>query len=503
MSVIKNISYFLAALVFARAVGFFQSFVLARVLGPEGYGVWITLLLVCQYAPIISLGAGETLVKKVPYFLGRKEMDRLHEVESSVLGSLILSGAVILLLAVLALLVLPFTHVQISPYIASLWMVTIAISYFSAYFYQRFTAHEDFKMNGALDALRSILAMLFVGGLGWAFGLQGAVFGYFLQESCVCGIAAFLSVRTNGAPGVTFRKDLIANVIRIGFPITLLLWVLGLTNSVDRVVLGSMLGAKSVGYYGLGFSLAGMLGLLPVVVGRVLYPKVNKQFGESPDPESMKRLVLAPTLALGTLSVNMQAVLLVGAPVLYCLLLPKYQPGLLAGQILILGSYFGSLLQTGRNYLVATNHERVILKYIAATLVFNVVFDVGLVRAGFGVEGVAAGTSLAGLFLTSLVWRRVLAGLGFTGRALWVALCGLFLPVIVLSGAFVCFLMFDKAMLEKPSFYLLPIGIVMLFVVNGVLWCFPVYRAEAVTWKRKLRLAPSLAPAPQRGMLIK
>lgn len=486
MSVIKNISYFLAALVFARAVGFLQSFILARALGPESYGVWVTLLLIVTYSPIISLGSVETLVKKVPYFLGRKEMEHLREVESSVMGSLILSASVLVLLAVAALVALPLTPIKFSRYLAALWLVTIAISYFSAYFYQRFIAYENFKVNGGLDALRSVLAVVFVGGLGWIWGLKGAVFGFFLSECSICGVASFLSVRSYGLPGVTFRKDLMVTAVRIGFPITLLLWVLGLSVSVDRVVLGSMLGAKSVGYYGLGFSLAAVLGLLPVVVGRVLYPKVNKQFGENPDPESMKRLVLAPTLALGTLSVNMQAALVVAAPVLYCVLLPKYQLGLLAGQILIIGSFFGTLLQTGRNYLVATNQEKVFLKYIGATLVFNVVFDVSLVRAGFGTEGVAVGTSLAGFLLTCLIWRRAFIGLGITGRALWMSMAGLFLPIVVLTVAFFLLEVLCPAILQQASFSLIPVGLLLLVAMNGVLLCFPVYRNEMIGWKERL-----------------
>lgn len=493
MSAIKNISYFLIALVFAKAVGSLQSFLLAHAFGPENFGVWVTLLLVGSYIPIVSLGAGEALVKKVPYFLGRKEMNRVHEVESSVLGALVITAFVIVILAILALLILPLTSIKINRFIVALWLCALAVGQISVYFYQRFMAYENFKMNGAMDAFRSVMAFLFVAGSAWVWGLPGAVFGYFLHETIICGTSAFLSIRAYGAPGITFRRESIIAAIRVGFPITLLLWVLCLTVSVDRVVLGGMIGAKAVGYYGFGLSLTSLLGLLPGVVGRVLYPKLNKQFGERADSESMKRLVVAPTLAVGTLSVNVQAALVVAAPILYGLVLPKYHPGLLAGQILILGSYFGSLLQTGRNYLVATNHERVILKYIGVTLIFNLVFDVGFVRAGFGTAGVAAGTSIAGLLLTSLVWRRVLIGLGFTRRGMWSTLCQLFLPVIALSTVFGMFCIFDRPVLEKPSFFLLPVGIVMLLVVNGILWCFPVYRAEAVNWKRKLRPVPSLA----------
>ncbi len=497
MSVLGNISYFFVALAFAKAIGFLQSFVLAKALGPAEFGVWVTLLLIVTYSPIVSLGAVEALVKKVPYFRGRNETERLREIESSVLGSMILSVGVILTLAPLSLLVLPRTAINISPYIAMMWVVTIGIGYFSAYFYHRFCAYENFKMSGAIDACRSILSLLLVGGLGWVWGLNGAVAGYFFQEVGVLGLAAFSSIRAYGAPGVSFRKDLMVDAIRIGFPITLLMWVLGLTFGVDRIVLGGMLGKVAVGYYGLGFSVAGVLVLIPTVVGRVLYPKVNRQFGENPAPELMRRVVVAPALAVGTLTVNMQALLLAGSPILYCVMLPKYQPGLVTGQILILGSFFLSLMKNGANYLIATNRERIFLKYIGATLVFNVLFDVVLVRAGFQTEGVALGTSLAALFLTTLVWRRTLKGLGFSGRRQWVAVFELFLPIIVLTVAFCGLCALHGAMFQKAGILLAPIGLMLIVLVNATLWCFPVYRTEMIGWKNRLRRVRKTAPAPE------
>jgi O-antigen/teichoic acid export membrane protein len=275
--------------------------------------------------------------------------------------------------------------------------------------------------------------------------------------------------------------------------------VLTLTASVDRLVLGGLLGAAAVGYYAFGISLSGILFLVPTVVGRVLYPKVNKHFGRQADSHSMRRVVLAPTLALGTLLVNFQIVLLIGAPLLYNQILPKYHPGLLAGQILILGSFFVCLFRNAANYLIAANQERLFLKYIVVTLAFNLVFDVGLVKSGFGLAGVAVGTSLAGCFLTTLVWRRVLTGLNFDRRARWRAILELYLPILVALFVLGILGLFVGSAFRSFDLRGVLTGLLSLILVNGLLWCIPLYRAEALTWWERMRPGrpPITPPVPE------
>ena len=503
MSVIRNISFFLVAMVFAKGVGFLQSFVLAKALGPTNFGLWVTVLLIAAYSPIICLGTVETMLKEVPYYLGRSDLQRVHEVESGVLGSIVLAALILVAIGLTSLLVLPSNFLGIGPLLLFLVFITIAISTFTAYFYWRFAAYENFKAVAALDVSRSILAFLFIGGMAWIWGLRGAVVGYLLHEAGVCLPAIWLNVRAHGPASVSFRADSILHAIRVGFPITLVWWVLTLQASVDRVVLGSLSGALAVGYYGLGISLTSVLGLVPSVVGRVLYPKVNRRCGEEADADSMKSIVLAPTLALGAMLANLQLMVLISMPFIYNHLLPKYQPGLRAAEILLLGSFFVCLLRNGVNYLIATHKERRFLKYLCVTLVFNIVADVSLVKAGWGLQGVAIGTSLAGLLLSTLVWRRVLIDLGCAQSEVWFKLLGLYLPVAILSGAVLCIGLVYGHFLREYNAVSIALGMALLIGLNGLLFLSPIYRAELPEWRRLLLrvVRPIWKPLPVAEVL--
>jgi O-antigen/teichoic acid export membrane protein len=482
MAVIKNISYFLAASVLSKPFGFLLSFALAKVLGPTDFGVWVTLMLIVSYSPIAALGTVETLVKQVPFFRGRNESAKIKETEDSVMGSLVLAALFLILLALLGLVILPWLNLGLDSVDVSVMLLAVAVSCASNFFYHRFAAYENFKAVGMMDLLRSALALIFVGGMAWRWGLRGAAAGYFLHELSMSILLMLFNVRSHGKVGITFRPVLLSHAVRIGFPITILWWSLTLTGTVDRVVLGSLLGPLAVGHYGLGVSAAGMLGLVPMVVGRVLYPRVNKQIGRNEGANSMQRIVVAPTLALGALLANLQLAALVIMPYLYNQLLPKYQPGLLAGEVLMLGSYFSCLLRNGANYLIATNLERVFLKYIVVTLVFNVLCDVGLLKAGMGLVGVALGTSLAGLLLTSLVWYRVLLGLGQQKSKARSTLFALYLPLILLASAAIVLRILFPSAFQLFDLLTLGLGVILIIILNGLLYCFPIYRNEIKGW---------------------
>jgi O-antigen/teichoic acid export membrane protein len=482
MSALKNIFYFLAAAVLSKPLGFLLSLVIAKSLGPADFGVWVTLQLIVSYSPIIGLGTVETLLKLVPRYLGRRDMHRVHEIENSVIGSIALAAFIVIGAAFFLLLLFPSTLRGISSSLLAMMLIASATSFVTGYFYTRFAAYENFKAAGSMDFLRSSLALVFVGSMVWLWGLRGAVAGYVLHELGTCVLTTLINVRCHGKVRLTLRRDLFIQSVRVGFPITVLWWVLTLTGSVDRVVLGSLLGPLAVGHYGLALSIVNVLYLLPVVVGRVLYPQLNRHIGRADESGSTKQIVLIPTLALGTLLANMQLALLVTMPYLYNRLLPKYHPGLTAGQILMLGAFFGCVMRNGANYLIAVNQERVFIKYIVLTLLFNVISDVSLVKAGFGIAGVALGTSLAGLLLTTLVWRRVLIRLGFV--RVWTTLLVIYLPITLVVGATVClrlaystaFTTFDGSAVTR--------GLGLLVLVNGLLYCSSTYRAEFQSWRR-------------------
>lgn len=105
-------------------------------------------------------------------------------------------------------------------------------------------------------------------------------------------------------------------------------------------------------------------------------------------------------------------------------LLPNYAPGITAAQILLIGGYFLATTHAMRGIIVAQR-----LQFKAALVAFfillvNVFLSVAAVRLGYGIEGVAAASSLSFLMmfaslLTFVWWQMRREEHGMSTRFYW------------------------------------------------------------------------------------
>jgi O-antigen/teichoic acid export membrane protein len=474
--VIRSILYFLTAVVFGKVCGFLLSLIIARTLSPADFGVWVTLTLMASYSPILCLGTVETLVKKVPFFLGTGKLSELRHIEGAVLSSVIFASCLSLCFGIVVYLLPPARWLPSDRTNLFLLSGATATSFFSGYFYNRLTAYQNFRLVSLVDVSRSIASFIFVGGCAALFGVRGAVIGFLIQEILVAICAGVFSVRFNGKLQINMDLDAIGSSIKIGLPISLLWWSLTLNSSVDRMVLGAFYGPSAIGCYSIGISLWSLFGLIPMVVGRVLYPKLNQEVGRETSSANMIKVVLTPSVALAVILVNLQIAIFFALPLLYEKIIPKYRDGLHAGQILTLGCFFICLYRNPANYLIAINKERLFFKLIFLTLLFNIVADSTLAALGFGLEGIATGTCVSSSLLTTGLWYHCLRSLGFSVRQTVLTVSRLYLPavtllVLILTTWSAHYDIFERFSL--PAFLLL---ITFALVVNGMTLSSPLFR---------------------------
>jgi O-antigen/teichoic acid export membrane protein len=426
----NNVLFVAAGVVFAQALGSMRSFLLARLIDPADYGIWTTAQLVVTLAPIACLGTVEALLKQVPYFRGKNDLESLQKVENSVFGSIVLASVLLSLCFLVGYSFIPSAFVHAHLLLVQITAAAAAIGFFTAYYYHRCTAYEDFKSVSLLDGLRSVLGFICVLLGAWKWGILGGAVGFLVSEVLSWAGVAFVCGRAHGNVRVSFSPSLMANAVRIGFPITIIWWIYSINTSIGRMTAISFLGATATGFYGVGGSIAMLFALVPNMIGRVFYPRVNAEVGANVETHVLRRTVVMPTAAIALLLPAAQAVIFFLLPMLYDNFLPKYMDGLACAQILILGAFFVGLIRNGANYLIAINMQTRLMNYVVASLVANGLGSVGLVFLGFGINGIAVAASLASALLALLIWKRVFVELGYNKRERATLYASFFLPFL-------------------------------------------------------------------------
>lgn len=479
-----NLLYFFFAVILVRFVGAITTFIIARILSPADYGIWVTLLVIASYAPILCLGTVEALVKMFPFYAGKGELEKARLLESNVLGSLAITAAFILAAGATFQL---FTHapaIRSLDNVIRLIVLAAAMAVFSAFYYYRFTAHQNFRYVSFIDSLRAIGMFVLIVPFAWRWGLMGAAIAFVVNEFLVLSWSYAANGRVLGKVAIGFDFRAMRNLVAIGFPITVIWWVYMLQMSADRLISMSMLGKEATGFYGLGASMVSAIVLVPMVLGRVLYPKVNEEVGKNTNREGLNRYVLVPAQGLGLVVPFLIGTLIILTPEIYRIFFPKYIRGILSAQILFIGVYFVCLIRTGVNYLVAIDKQNKVLGYVVVSLCLNVIVSVALVKLGLSIEGISIGTSVSGLVLAVLIWISVFANLGYTRQKQYGELASLMVPFLICAILSVGLLVLCRGV-AAPRYY--PLALYCAAGIFAALYGAAVFTIPPLTsWNRTL-----------------
>jgi O-antigen/teichoic acid export membrane protein len=193
-----------------------------------------------------------------------------------------------------------------------------------------------------------------------------------------------------------------------------------------------MLGKQATGYYGLGTSIVSTLILIPMVINRVLYPRVNEEVGKSADYNSLLKYVMIPAQLLSLILPFLIGVIVFIIPDFYHYLFPKYLQGAKSAQMLVLGAYFVCLIRSGVNYLVAIDKQNKVFLFVLVSLLSNIGISIVLVKCGFNIEGISVSTALSGFIFATLLWISVFRQFGYSRRKQFSELFLLYFPFIIL-----------------------------------------------------------------------
>jgi len=276
-------------------------------------------------------------------------------------------------------------------------------------------------------------------------------------------ILVLMSIKYCGNIQTCFVVRNIWEAVKIGFPITIVWWALAFQTSLDRVISSSMLGQTQTGYYGLGISVVGTLLLIPQAIAKVLYPKINEGIGKKLDFKGLSILVVVPVRILSIIIPLISGMLVITLPLIYSHIFPKYKPGLLSAQILMVGFFFVALIGNGVNYLVARNRQNILFILVISSIVINATVAIILIKLGLGIEGVAIGTCIAAFALATSIWSMVLSNLGYDNKALLKEIFNLYSPFLLAIGLILIISCFSPSFIKSTS--MLSIAYLCLFII--------------------------------------
>ena len=404
-----------------RALSVVKGLVVARFLGPDLYGVYGLLVVFVGYSAYADLGIFGGLTKDLPVHLAHGEDERARSAQAAGLGAILAATA---LFAVVTAAALYGRNPAMKWSVVALAFDMLAQQAFK---YETILLRVRNRFTEAAFAftLLQVFDVVFILVLLFPFRVTGVFLGQGLAFLTATWI---LNTRYRFPFRLAWNPRLAARLVGQGFPLVVATVTFLLFQTVDRFLIVGFLDTTSLGHYMIGVFSASLIYYIPQSLGYVLFPSFRERLaGLAEGARPPARYVDFPARILSYLLPPLTSAIFLGIPVLG-LLLPAYLPGLGSARILVMGTFFLSLVTSASSLLIAAEWHRPLMKIQAVAVGLDLLLNLIALRSGRGIEGVAAATAVSYLVYASASLFLAYRCVGWKARAIVGRLLVLFAP---------------------------------------------------------------------------
>jgi len=397
--VVQHVAKFSLASLIGGIGSFFNAYFAALLLGPAVWGIWQGTKLVLQYGGNLHLGVRNGMHRELPILKGKKESGQ----QATITDVTFTFNFIVAIVVSLGILFSTFVIMMGSELRLSLQFISamIFLQYLNSFYGILFRANNKFGIVSRVALIHGLCSVFSI-SLVFLFGLLGFLGGQVLRLLIT---TAYCWWKSSYVIHWCWDNKVLRALILIGFPIMLMIFANVIFTTIDRLLILKFLDAKSLGFYSLGNLIFAPLLMIFTASNSVMYPRFAEKYGETGDPSSLRRYITVPMENLAAAISVLIGSIYIALPLLARVFLPDYIDGVMAARILLFGLFFYSIPGMAGNMLLTVNKQVLHLGILLGSALLNFGFSYGALRLGYGIAGVAAGTSLAYFvfFLTSSV----------------------------------------------------------------------------------------------------
>lgn len=388
-----------SASVGGRLLRFAKTLAVARLLGPDGYGVFAALVVLTSYAQFLELGTSTAAFRDLASSVGRGDAKEAWRAAGR-MATLRLAAALVLGALALAASLWPGVPTPLRHGLVALPVIALSSALLNQVL-QHLQAEGRASDLGRVTALAAAVDLVLCVGLTAVFGLEGLLAGAALAPVAALAWAAR---RRALAPPHVVPAPLVRGYLRTGIPLAAIALAEQSLLSIDQVLVMGFLSLRDLGLYNVAFVLAEAVRTLGTAAATVLGPRLLREHARSGGRlEAIRQHTLQPVLIYASALPLPIALLWIGGSFALARLFPAYAEAVRPMQVLLVASAFLVVLGGVTTFLFAIDKHPRNLLFLAPALAFNLVVDVALLRVGWGLMAVATGSLVTYLLYSGAV----------------------------------------------------------------------------------------------------
>lgn len=379
-------------------VGFFTSTFIKRFLGPLNAGYWSLLGVIQSYAGYFGLGTKVALSREIPQAIGRGENERAKELQDIVFSYLLLASVVgTVIIFILSFFIFERSDLRM----ASLFIgVLIGLSHMYTLVLTILRARKEFTVTSKIIVMNAVFVAVFAVPLTYFFHIMGLIAGL-----CITNYLCFYFSKKWTGIDLIFKVDIkvLKRMASIGIPMMGVGFLYTTFINIDRMMIAKMVGVKYLGYYTIALMASTQLETMPKFFNIVIFPHMQEKFGASGNLETSRNLIFKSIYFTSRFLPFVLGAIIFFITMIVNLILPQFIPGLGAMRILLFGFFFVVLTQIFPSVIYTVDKQMLLMPLYTLSIAANIFFNYIFIKMGWGIEGVALGTSIAYLLFFIIV----------------------------------------------------------------------------------------------------
>lgn len=398
--------FFVAATILSAGIHFIYSIYVKAYVQPLEYGMYSTCMLLQTYMAYLQLGSLNAFNRDYPQLIGAGKQEEAKKYRDTVFSFLI--SVYLIALTLTAVGIFLFRNFQSMDnrlafgfvLTAVLTTVTIVENYGN----YRSRIDKGFKYT-------SVVTLLELGSIPVGLILIPKLGYYAIYITAI--VAMIIGIIFYFKPSYkdfkyTIDKNILKMVLISGMPLLVngLIWTV--VNSIDKFVILGFIDTEALGVYGIAQNAFSYMVLIPSAMSQLFYVKMGKEYGKTGDVKILVDVSMKFSSVLAVITSLIALVAYFFLSILVDQFMPKYNNGVPASQILILGlSVYAATLING-NILTILKKNGALLTNSICMCIFNVICSIGYVlMLGATIESVALGTATSYIFCTFIIVYQV------------------------------------------------------------------------------------------------
>ncbi|MBI2549262.1 lipopolysaccharide biosynthesis protein [Candidatus Woesearchaeota archaeon] len=405
IQIMKDASIYSLTTYIGEALNFIRGLIVAAMLGPTFFGIWRGLQLIPMYGAYAHLGTINAMERQLPYYRAKQEHEHCLHIRNVTLSSTI----IITLLVTFGIIIYSFFASLSREFLLGIQLIAVVVllQQLWIFFTKYLNTEKKFIIKSTSNLILAVASILFMPGLIFIMGFTGLFIGLILAYLVTL---VYIWIHLDFKFSFSLEGLELKTLLQIGFPIIILGLLATLLMSIDRLLILRYSDAKNLGYYSIGIMFLTLIRLGSRVITEVLSPRIYERLGSTEKLESIQGLVFKPTYVSSLLFPFLLGISFFLLPLIITMFLPEYVAGIDALKILIVASFFIPLNPLGMIFFIGISKQHKLIPLAVLLIIFTFLTQYLLLKAGFGILGVAIAVGLTivvevTLYLLYMLWH--------------------------------------------------------------------------------------------------